>query len=278
MEGLRGLFDALYTRFLLRDVLAKATPGAFVLGSLATCFLSVRELFEEISRLSLLAGVVLYCASYLVGLVLQSIGMHEWGKARFTLIKIPMHGSEVDRCEWSLHVQRNSTRMQRARNERAVVLKELMGIGTISLWLSGPLILLAGVRRLHPHGACDWNWNGVLFVFIGIAMMIAGCLTRGMNKWLFEQERQWKRTVIRNQASLQNLLWICQRAKSPGLCKDAMEAILLLGVTVADMERLFEKRQDQEPFVPMGQKPLPGEMRPPEGHLLTFPLEAQKQE
>jgi len=75
MEDLAALFNAFYTRFVLRDLLAKITPGTIVLVAISTIFIwKPEDVAHYFAGLTIWAWTILLAFSWITGIAIQSIG------------------------------------------------------------------------------------------------------------------------------------------------------------------------------------------------------------
>ncbi|MCH7761148.1 hypothetical protein IIA15_07100 [candidate division TA06 bacterium] len=74
MAVVNQIFDAFYTRLVLRDIFGKVFPGLVVLLAFGEWFKPTDELLEWLHDLSLIQAAALVAASWIAGFVVQSLG------------------------------------------------------------------------------------------------------------------------------------------------------------------------------------------------------------
>ena len=155
MEDLAALFDAFYTRFVLRDLLAKITPGAIVLVAIFTIFIWQPEnVAHYLAGLTFWAWTILLAFSWITGMTIQSIGEF-LGMIRY-YPKKDKKDNELDRKEWyKLRVEFSkwATPDEERVDERFIVIKEACGNGSIAL-LVVSILLAVKIFLLVPQLFC----------------------------------------------------------------------------------------------------------------------------
>ena len=139
-----NLVDALYSRFLLRDVFGKIIPGLALLLTLGIVLISPDDCKPEtcrdiIMRLPFGVWIAIFGAAWIVAFAVQSIG--EWTK----LIRYYPKTYKEDQ-EWYRLTARFRTHddynIHNQQYERIVVIKEACGNAYVSLLLSAAIWLL----------------------------------------------------------------------------------------------------------------------------------------
>lgn len=74
MEQINSLVDALYTKFLLRDIFGKTIPGLIFLFFSGAAAVEIREIFEFIANQSLFSWLLTIGIGWLSGFAVQSAG------------------------------------------------------------------------------------------------------------------------------------------------------------------------------------------------------------
>lgn len=126
MENLFGLVEAFYSRFILRDLLAKVTPGFMFLGA---SYLIISDIYTIDIPISFGTGILLFAISWIVGFAIQGVG-------EFTKL-IKYHVDEDARNRYSQYMnQLNIDKISNDKDlERLVVIKETCGNSYVSLLL-----------------------------------------------------------------------------------------------------------------------------------------------
>jgi hypothetical protein len=210
MEQITSLFDLLYSRFILRDVFAKAFPGTLLLISVFLAFggqpVNLVDKLVKIAQANwlLLTAVLiwLYAASFVTGMLLQSVGQFVGMKAPMIGIWIhPKHASSEGLKQWykivkkvapetvSTH-ERTVTLQQR---ERFTVLKEATGN-------TGYALLLSFLALAIGHGL----GTNLIFVNAGIlrslAVYVVVLLTAVLlvieNHYHYSEQSTWEEAVL----------------------------------------------------------------------------------
>lgn len=135
-----NFFKYLYTKFLLRDVLAKAVPGFLVLAYLFHNRIPVAYLKHDLPEIVVIT--VLYGLSFMTGMLLQFLG------ARFRLIRIHVHNNDVEATLINLKEFLDNPQVTdriRQQRERFVILKEMSGTYSTAVF---PIALIEFVKFL----------------------------------------------------------------------------------------------------------------------------------
>lgn len=74
MENFFGAVEAFYSRFILRDLLAKITPGSIVLLTMIKNFINNKTTFNNISNFSFVIGLLFITISWIIGFAIQGLG------------------------------------------------------------------------------------------------------------------------------------------------------------------------------------------------------------
>ncbi len=124
MEDFFGIVEAFYARFILRDLLAKITPGSIVLLAMAKNIAINDVLISLISNFSFVFGVLIISISWIVGFGIQGLG------EKLKLIKY--HENEEAQENYSKFLKYGDKDQQKDV-ERVVVIKETCGNSYIAL-------------------------------------------------------------------------------------------------------------------------------------------------
>jgi hypothetical protein len=178
MEDLAALFNAFYTHFVLRDLLAKITPGAIVLVAISMIFIWQPEnVARYLAELSFWAWTIFLAFSWIIGITLQSIGEF-LGIGSYPKEKFKTHK------EWfEFHVEfSHSVRVTEAnknRVERYAVIKEACGIGSIALLIVNILLAVKIVFLLEDFLVVGgYDKIGILIIGLVIAIIFMFSLHR----------------------------------------------------------------------------------------------------
>lgn len=90
MGDLKTLFDALYERFLLRDLFGKTVPGLILLFFASTAYSNVNATLTLLKDLSFFGGLIAIGVGWIAGFALQALG--EW---RRLILYYPKESSAV---------------------------------------------------------------------------------------------------------------------------------------------------------------------------------------
>jgi len=144
MSDLTSLFDALYTRLLLRDFFGKIVPGSFIILAIVISLPPYSDLYFRDGKM-LRVHVILALAIFLGVAWIIAFAVQAFGET-FKLIK--WHGEKTDREFLKKRVDfgRRASCRESQQLERLIVIKEACGNGFLSLLL-GVLILISDTWR-----------------------------------------------------------------------------------------------------------------------------------
>ena len=188
---LKGLFEALYSKFLLRDVVAKALPGFILIsifwGMNAPDNPFYFEPFTEGS--SLLHDLVVFAVSWIAGIGIQSFGVHTFSKFQILRIEqtIDANGNCLEDLQrWSQLKTRftlNSDDVQRSLVERMALIKEASGIGGLSCLISGCVLIMKAAYFAYSGHQTEDIFR---FYLSGPALLLLGFFLIRMNHRFWE--------------------------------------------------------------------------------------------
>src|SRR3990172_1335951 len=144
MSDLTSLFDALYTRLLLRDFFGKIVPGSFIILAIVISLppipTSILETVKCFGSMSFWLWLFFLGWAWIIAFAVQAFG------ETFKLIK--WHGEKTDREFLKKRVDfgRRASCRESQQLERLIVIKEACGNGFLSLLL-GVLILISDTWR-----------------------------------------------------------------------------------------------------------------------------------
>ena len=158
MDNFFGIVEAFYSRFILRDLLAKVVPG-----SLLIIIISQRIIPVEITlgKISFLPGLLFISVSWVAGFAIQGVG------EKLKLIKYHIDGAAANRYKSFL---RQSGAQNNKDIERIVVIKETCGNTYVSLLM---IFIFSVLKQLIIR---DFNidfssliyYSPEIFVFISL--------------------------------------------------------------------------------------------------------------
>jgi hypothetical protein len=120
-------FDALYQRFVLRDLFSKIVPGSIAICSfLVFCPDVASRLWKD---LPLGLWILLYAIAWLVGLAMQYLG------EKLKLITFHTYEGDEQYRRNRLKAHRVATQRESQELERYLVIKEATGIAAVSVFL-----------------------------------------------------------------------------------------------------------------------------------------------
>ena len=154
---LGSLFDAFYSRFVLRDLLAKVAPGAVFLFAVFQIFAeSVEKQIDYLAELSFWTWIILVALAWIAGITIQSIG------EKFHLIRYYPKWTDNNKTEklnyktWLKMRNKFSKKIsdsEKHEDERLVVIKEACGNGYVAILVSAILLILYGsINTFVFHG------------------------------------------------------------------------------------------------------------------------------
>jgi len=199
MEDLAALFNAFYTRFVLRDLLAKITPGTIVLVAISTIFIWQPEnVAHYLAGLTFWAWTILLAFSWITGITIQSIG--EWLEKRkegWGIRYYPKDEFDDNHKEWFKFLVAFShsdrvTDADKKRAERYAVIKEACGIGSIAFLIVSSLL---AVKIVFLLVVSVYDTMGILLIGLIIAIIFTFSLNR-MNKEHVQRHYDYMLAVI----------------------------------------------------------------------------------
>ena len=136
MTDLTGLFDALYSRLLLRDVFGKIVPGSVFLLAVASTVAPAKEVLDYVANMPFGIWTAFLGAAWITAFAIQSLG--ECTGA------IKYHSKDSDQRFYKLKnkLDLSTKNVQKQQFERLVVIKEACGNGYVSLLLSSFVLIL----------------------------------------------------------------------------------------------------------------------------------------
>jgi hypothetical protein len=168
MSDLTGLFDALYSRLILRDFFGKVVPGSAIIFSIYAISFSPSDIPKFIHDISFFPALILIGFSWIVAFALQAIGE--------TTHLIRYHTYNTNKEFYARrHEFHTKTDVQEHQQlERLVVIKEACGNGYVALGLSGVLLTLHVLVTDGCHVVMDdikLHWPVILFIVVLIIFL-----------------------------------------------------------------------------------------------------------
>jgi hypothetical protein len=179
-----GVFDGLYSRFILRDFFGKIVPGAIPVMVLYYT-LGTNQSFS-VKDIPLEVWVLLYGVSWITGFAIQSIG--EWLHDHCEKLGIRYHTQQTEELFYDLRIKAcaSAAPFERQEIERTIVIKEATGNTSIAILVSLIFWMLWILWRILSNELC-WRqilWpNGPIFFlllggFLSLARMHTECVGR----------------------------------------------------------------------------------------------------
>jgi hypothetical protein len=185
-----GIVDALYMRFLLRDIFGKIVPGWIVLTAIASRFPETVGLFtvsvpSEVTRTVLGAGVA-WLTAFAMQEAAQRLGYLQYWTAAF--------GDARERYQARIDFHRTATPDEKHQHERLVVIKEAAGLGSVSLVLAAALL----TSGLVPLGNEPTIALTVPFLLMVGGLLAAAVSLRASHKRHGENQFKFMAAVLRD--------------------------------------------------------------------------------
>jgi|SRR2546425_12632704 len=147
MSDLAPLFDALYSRLLLRDVFGKVVPGSVVIFALAASVFTAKNVADYAQSMGFWFWVLILGSAWVMAFSVQALGestgliryhKKEWSDEEFYTKRL-----EFESC---------ASQDERQQMERFVVIKEACGNGYLAASLA---IITLAVDRVVESGLSD---------------------------------------------------------------------------------------------------------------------------
>jgi len=186
------IFEYLYSRFLLRDLLAKVLPGLISLISLITIFSQKpSHLFQLLGSMpDLLLILFIYGLSFMFGMLLQYVAM----RIGFIVIHVWPGKKGISRKELSLLMAQkfilspsSNDHLARVR-ERYTILKEMSGNFAATFSVS----LLSIIIRYFLYKSPKLT---VLYVIVPLLALLIYLLCK-QNRYHAEEQKLWETFLL----------------------------------------------------------------------------------
>lgn len=170
MSELSGLFDALYSRLLLRDFFGKVVPGAIVIFSVCATVFTPAEVAGFVQNMSFLPATIFVGLAWIVAFSVQALG------EKTKLIRY--HDLDTNRQFYVRRkefLDKTTDAQEHQQLERLAVIKEACGNGYLALVLSSILFF---VDFLVKYGVVvtvegiKSHWYQLVFL-VGLTIFLA---------------------------------------------------------------------------------------------------------
>ena len=183
----RSLFDAFYTRFILRDLFGKIVPGLLLVGATLVSIAGVESAGDTLENLGTVPWIALIGASWIVGFVVQEVGYSLRIIRYFSNTESDIQVSEEHR----FRAVADSFEIQQF--ERFVVIKEATGNMCVSILIALSLTI---ADHLIGEGLAWFEDNleasGPAFV---VALAVAVFLFR-MHRFMWTRQAHYMNAVF----------------------------------------------------------------------------------
>jgi hypothetical protein len=176
MGELGSLFDAFYSRFVLRDLLAKVAPGAIFLFAVFLIFAeSVEKLICYLAKLSFWTWIILVALAWIAGITIQSIG------EKFRLIRYYPKWKDDNKTEklnyktW-LKMRTEFLKKpdsEKREDERLGVIKEACGNGYVAFLVSSIILIFYGTMNTFVFHNTPLDYKRIKVLPLLAAVIIA---------------------------------------------------------------------------------------------------------
>ena len=181
MKELENLFEALYSRFVMRDVFGKMVPGATLLVALYVVLIrpdaSPDQVIRLITSARTLTWLVLGMMGWITAFGIQRLG--EFVGLRYYGCWIPDDKSWYKKV---IHFTQVASPEEKRGFERFVVIKETCGNAAFSLVLSGIVLLFI--------------WNNKANIFFPAALLLGGIILFSMHRVHVKRNTWWLESVL----------------------------------------------------------------------------------
>ena len=186
------LIEHLYSKFLFRDILSYAVPGAIALWAAA-------YLLRRPIELPSTAAVVAFClVAYLAGLFLQAVGTFGYERSRWRFFRFHPVPLSVDQTElgkidleynrmvWASIPESNRVDFAMTRVERFAALKQIHANASLAIFL----VFIALASRPSPE------WPTCLGT--ALLVLIVSLVLFHEHKKLVVKEQIWRQIMVEN--------------------------------------------------------------------------------
>ena len=171
MSDLVGLFDALYSRLLLRDVFGKILPGSVVILVVAASLHSATAATNYLQSMPFWFWLLFLGAAWVVAFAVQAFG-EATGLIRWHAKKLSYEEFFAKRYQFDNRVGSR----ERQQLERLAVIKEACGNSYLALAIAGLTLLIGGFVDAEAGAQyCELlkkSWHVALLV-VGLVLFLA---------------------------------------------------------------------------------------------------------
>jgi hypothetical protein len=167
---MKGIFDSLYDKLILRDIFGKVVPGTLLISAVVVSLSGPDVTYQLIDKMTFVLWMAVIGFAWLIGFALQYIG------ERLRLLRTHPPGRDSSETRQAFYpkwakFQRLATDYEKLHAERLNVIKEACGNASISLLLTS-LVFCAKLIK-------DGNMKSLIaLLFVGFVLAIAFCLWR----------------------------------------------------------------------------------------------------
>lgn len=162
----RGLFDALYDKMVLRDVFGKVVPGLALIAAVLASLLGLDVIDSLLTKMTTVLWVFVIGFSWLVGFALQNLGevcrvlrTHPYGPDR-------QETRDTFHTKWA-EFHEVATSIEHVHAERLNIIKEACGNAAVSIVCG----LASALFAVFVRGTDSW-YPLVPFVLLGFALAL----------------------------------------------------------------------------------------------------------
>jgi hypothetical protein len=155
-NSISSIFSGFYSHFILRDLLAKITPGSIVLLTIFSTLFTLKDglmIFDYLKNF--FTWSIFIIVSWLIGFAIQGVGEYV-GIIRYYPKKVG--NDKLDDSEWyqtRLKFLKNAGEFEKREEERLCVVKEACGNGCVCLIISLILVIL-NVIQINFVESVNW--------------------------------------------------------------------------------------------------------------------------
>ncbi|MFQ5853879.1 MAG: hypothetical protein ACE5JU_25245 [Candidatus Binatia bacterium] len=185
MSDLRDLFDSLYSQFILRDFFGKIVPGLLIIAIVAISLSPPSDVLEEIKALRTITWFFISGFAWLISFGIQYLGELLGLIRHYPTNKY--HPTNKYRDEKSFYkalikFQGCATEYESRAHERAEVIREATGNGSLALWIIVAVVVIeiildllyGGRRRAYLWFVSTFPYSIVVAVMLlGLALSLS---------------------------------------------------------------------------------------------------------
>ena len=175
MGDLRSLFQAIYDRFIIRDVFGKVVGASIILFSVSAALTSLSDIIALLSNMTFVHWGLTFGLAWVTSFVLQGLG-ESMGVLKVSPPPFTREQFHTDFIDF----QRLCSDDERAHAERLLVIKEAAGNTCMALFLVVPLVPTLLVMRIvrNSSGPLDLLEHWFPLAPILVLSMVAGLSLR----------------------------------------------------------------------------------------------------